>query len=40
MSPLKEKRVTIKLYVGNLPMEMTETELKDLFAEAGNVASA
>jgi cold-inducible RNA-binding protein len=30
----------IKLYVGNLPMEMTETELKDLFAEAGNVASA
>ena len=32
--------MTIKLYVGNLPMEMTETELKDLFAEAGNVASA
>ncbi len=40
MSPLKEKIVTIKLYVGNLPMEMTETELKDLFTEAGNVASA
>jgi RNA recognition motif-containing protein len=32
--------VSIKLYVGNLPMAMTETELKDLFAEAGNVASA
>ena len=32
--------MTIKLYVGNLPMEMTEAELKDLFTEAGNVASA
>jgi RNA recognition motif-containing protein len=32
--------MSIKLYVGNLPAEMTETELKDLFAEAGNVASA
>ena len=32
--------MTIKLYVGNLPMEMTETELKDLFTEAGNVSSA
>jgi cold-inducible RNA-binding protein len=30
----------IKLYVGNLPQEMSETELKDLFAEAGHVASA
>jgi RNA recognition motif-containing protein len=30
----------IKLYVGNLPMEMTEAELKDLFSEAGHVASA
>ncbi len=30
----------IKLYVGNLPMDMTETELKDLFSEAGHVASA
>ena len=30
----------IKLYVGNLPMEMTEAELKELFTEAGNVASA
>jgi RNA recognition motif-containing protein len=39
VSPLKEKPV-IKLYVGNLPMEMSETELKDLFSEAGNVASA
>jgi RNA recognition motif-containing protein len=40
VSPLKEKIVTIKLYVGNLPAQMTETELKDLFSEAGNVASA
>ena len=32
--------MTIKLYVGNLPMEMTETELKELFTEAGNVSSA
>jgi RNA recognition motif-containing protein len=32
--------VTMKLYVGNLPMEMSETELKDLFSEAGHVASA
>jgi cold-inducible RNA-binding protein len=30
----------IKLYVGNLPLEMSETELKDLFSEAGHVASA
>jgi cold-inducible RNA-binding protein len=40
VSPLKEKIVSIKLYVGNLPMEMTETELKELFSEAGNVSSA
>ena len=32
--------MSIKLYVGNLPMEMTETELKELFTEAGNVVSA
>ena len=32
--------MSIKLYVGNLPMQMTETELKELFTEAGNVASA
>ncbi len=32
--------MSIKLYVGNLPPQMTETELRDLFAEAGNVASA
>lgn len=30
----------IKLYVGNLPPEMSEAELKDLFTEAGHVASA
>jgi RNA recognition motif-containing protein len=40
VSPLKEEIVSIKLYVGNLPQQMTETELKDLFSEAGNVASA
>jgi cold-inducible RNA-binding protein len=30
----------IKLYVGNLPLEMSETALKELFSEAGHVASA
>jgi len=40
VSPLKEKIVTIKLYVGNLPMQMSELELKELFTEAGNVSSA
>jgi len=30
----------IKLYVGNLPEEMSEAQLKELFSEAGNVASA
>jgi len=29
-----------KLYVGNLTYQMTDQELHDLFAEAGNVASA
>ncbi|OGK46224.1 hypothetical protein A2963_02035 [Candidatus Roizmanbacteria bacterium RIFCSPLOWO2_01_FULL_40_13] len=29
-----------KLYVGNLLYEMTDEELKDLFASAGNVVSA
>ncbi len=29
-----------KLYVGNLSYQMTDQELHDLFAEAGNVASA
>jgi cold-inducible RNA-binding protein len=28
-----------KLYVGNLPYEMTETDLQTLFAAAGGVAS-
>lgn len=32
--------MSIKLYVGNLPHQMTESELRELFAEAGNVASA
>jgi cold-inducible RNA-binding protein len=40
VSPLKEKILSIKLYVGNLPMQMTETELRELFTEAGNVSSA
>lgn len=29
-----------KLYVGNLLYEVTEDQLKDLFAQAGNVVSA
>jgi RNA recognition motif-containing protein len=32
--------MSIKLYVGNLSYEMTEEQLKELFSEAGNVASA
>ena len=28
-----------KLYVGNLPYETTESDLQDLFAQAGTVAS-
>ena len=29
----------MKLYVGNLPHQMTEEQLKDLFSEAGEVTS-
>ncbi len=32
--------MSIKLYVGNLPHQMTEEQLRGLFAEAGHVASA
>ena len=32
--------MSVKLYVGNLPHEMTEEQLQAIFAEAGNVASA
>jgi RNA recognition motif-containing protein len=32
--------MSIKLYVGNLPYEMTEDQLRELFTEAGQVASA
>jgi RNA recognition motif-containing protein len=32
--------MSIKLYVGNLPHAMTETELNTLFSEAGEVSSA
>ncbi len=32
--------MSMKLYVGNLPHGLTEEQLRDLFAEAGNVASA
>jgi cold-inducible RNA-binding protein len=32
--------MSIKLYVGNLPHQMTEEQLKTIFSEAGNVASA
>ena len=30
----------VKLYVGNLPQNMSESDLKELFSEAGQVASA
>lgn len=30
----------IKLYVGNLPQKITEEQLKNIFSEAGHVASA
>ncbi len=30
----------MKLYVGNLPDQVTEDQLKELFAEAGDVISA
>jgi RNA recognition motif-containing protein len=30
----------VKLYVGNLPHQMTEDQLQSLFSEAGHVASA
>ncbi len=32
--------MSMKLYVGNLPHQMTEQELQTLFSEAGNVSSA
>jgi RNA recognition motif-containing protein len=32
--------MSVKLFVGNLPHEMTEAGLRELFAEAGHVASA
>jgi RNA recognition motif-containing protein len=32
--------MSMKLYVGNLPHQMTEEQLNTLFSEAGNVSSA
>jgi RNA recognition motif-containing protein len=32
--------MSMKLYVGNLPHQMTEDQLQTLFSEAGHVASA
>jgi len=32
--------MTIKLYVGNLPFQMTDEDLQTLFSEAGEVLSA
>jgi len=32
--------MSVKLYVGGLPQEMTDESLKELFSEAGHVASA
>jgi cold-inducible RNA-binding protein len=34
----RKKKMSVKLYVGNLPFSMTENDLTDLFAQAGNVA--
>jgi len=34
------RSMSIKLYVGNLSYEMTETQLQTLFSEAGEVTSA
>ncbi len=34
------KEKTMDIYVGNLPYELTEQDLKDLFAEFGSVSSA
>jgi RNA recognition motif-containing protein len=31
--------MSMKLYVGNLPHQMTEDQLRDLFSEAGHVVS-
>jgi RNA recognition motif-containing protein len=31
--------MSIKLYVGNLPQQMTEEQLRTIFADAGHVAS-
>ena len=36
----KEKAMSKRLSVGNLPQQMTGEELQDLFSEAGLVASA
>ncbi len=32
--------MSIKIYAGNLPLQMTEEALKELFSEAGEVLSA
>jgi RNA recognition motif-containing protein len=32
--------VTTKLYVGNLPYSTTDTDLRDLFSQAGEIADA
>lgn len=32
--------MSMKIYVGNLPHQMTEAELQTIFSEAGNVVSA
>jgi RNA recognition motif-containing protein len=36
----KEEEVGKKLYVGNLPYEVTNSQLEELFAKAGTVTSA
>jgi RNA recognition motif-containing protein len=34
-----EKNMDLKVYVGNLPYHITEDNLRDLFSQAGEVAS-
>lgn len=36
----EENIMSMKLYVGNLPFTVTDNELREMFAEAGNVSSA
>jgi RNA recognition motif-containing protein len=39
VEPEGDTIMSVKLYVGNLPLRMTEDELKSLFSEAGEAVS-